>query len=70
MEWKSCWIFPKLLKSLERETGVEPATSSLGKRSNFVSRSVPSFLSITEVHAVATVSAILARMESERSQIG
>ena len=30
MEWKSCWIFPKLLKSLERETGVEPATSSLG----------------------------------------
>ena len=64
MEWKSCWIFPKSLKSLERETGVEPATSSLGKRSNIVSRSAPSFQRITRVHAVTPVSALLARMES------
>ena len=51
---------PILVRPIPRKRGPK-------KRSNIVFRSVPSFQSITEVHAVATVSEILARMESERS---
>jgi len=56
-----------MIKNMEREPGLEPATSSLGKRYLFVSCGVWCFLARPEVYAVSPVSTKWSRMESQRS---
>jgi hypothetical protein len=54
---------------MERETGFEPATSSLGKRSNIVHTRGYGFHKRTKVHAVSPVFGVLARMEAQRFEV-
>ena len=41
------WSAPKLLKGLERETGFEPATSSLGNRLYFENEEEPRLIRLS-----------------------